>query len=122
MRGALLAQADRIAELARENGTLAERLAVQKRLREAAMARAAELEQKLEAASHHPPAPPVEEIAVLRAEHDRHAGELARADATLAGQAASHARVSRQVRRLWIALAVAGALAVAAVAAPGWVR
>ena len=117
------AEPERLAELARENGTLAERLAVQKRLREAAMAHAAELEQKLEAASrHHPPEPPVEEIAALRAEHDRHAGELARADATLAGQAASHARVSRQVRRLWIALAVAGALAVVAGLAPAWVR
>src|SRR5918997_1172804 len=43
--------------LARENGALTERLAAQKRLRDAAMARAAELEQKLEAATAQPPNP-----------------------------------------------------------------
>ena len=43
----LLTQADRIAELARENGTLAERMAGLERVRDAAMAHAAELEAKL---------------------------------------------------------------------------
>ena len=117
------ADSDRLHELARENATLAERLAAQKRLREAAMAHAAELEAKLEAAAARPPEPSAaEEVAELRAEHYRHTAELARADVTLAGQAASHARVSRQVRRLWIALAVAGALAIVGLVAPAWVR
>ena len=120
-RSALLAQADRIAELARENGTLAERLAGLERVRDAAMAHAAELEQKLEAASR-PPESPVEEVAALRAEHDRPAAELARAGATPAGQAVSHARVSRRARVLAIVLAAVGALAIAAGLAPAWVR
>ena len=94
-------QADRIAELARENGVVTERMASLERLHEAAMARAAELEAKLEAAAACPPEPDtVEEVADLPAEYYRHTAELARADPALSGQAASHARVSRQVRRL----------------------
>ena len=114
----------RVSELERENGTLAERLAGLERVRDAAMAHAAELEQRLEAAAARPPEPePAEEIAALRAEHDRHTAELERADATLAGQAASHARVSRRARLLAITLAlVAAVLVLAAMLAPAWVR
>ncbi len=50
----LLTQADRIAELARENGTLAERLAGLERVMDAAVAHAAELEARLSV----PPAVP----------------------------------------------------------------
>ena len=48
--------------------------------------------------------------------------DLARADAMLARQVAEQAKISRQARRLQLALAVAGALAVAAGLAPGWLR
>ena len=129
------AESGRLEELARENGSLVERLAAQKRLREAAMAHAAELERRIEAATRPPdpsPLPPTptphigvaDELAALRAEHDRHTAELERADAMLARQVAEQAKISRQARRLQIALAlaVAGALAVAAGLAPTWVR
>jgi len=52
----LLTQADHIAELARENGTLAERLAGLERVMDAAVAHAAELEARL--ATSVPPAVP----------------------------------------------------------------
>jgi len=53
----MLAQAERLETLARENGTLAERMAGLERVRDAAMAHARELEARLEAAATRPPEP-----------------------------------------------------------------
>ncbi len=102
-RNALLAQADRIAELARENGALAERLAAQKRLREAAMARAAELEQRLEAATRTPDPEPAP---------DPFPAPIPPAPNVVA-QAAL-------MRRVLLAVVVVTTLAIAVVLAPGW--
>ena len=53
----LAAYRERLEILARENGTLAERLAGLERVRDAAMAHAAELEARLEAAATRSPEP-----------------------------------------------------------------
>ena len=103
----IVSQADRIADLARENGTLAERMAGLERVRDAAIAHANELEQKLEAAARPldpepapdpcpAPIPPVPNAAP-------------------------------RWRRRWLAfptlaLTVLAALLLLAVAAPAWVR
>lgn len=132
------AESARLEEIARENGVLVERLATQKRLRDAAMAHAAELEQRLEsvtarAAAAVPdpfpaPIPPTlnvgdaDDVAALRAEHGRHTADLERADAMLSRQAASHARLSQQARWLWIVLAVVVTVGTLGLLAPTWVR
>ena len=66
------------------------------------------------------------EIAALREERGRHVAELDRAASAVVALndqlAAADRSRQRDVRRLSIALAVAGALAVAAGLAPAWVR
>ena len=109
----MVAQADRIADLARENGALAERMAGLERVRDAAMAHAAELEDS-------------------RADHQALRSELEQARTALDKLRAADAARRRTMARLLIlglvalvAVAVAlvaGALASGMVVAPGWVR